>query len=311
MLQGPEFIMLVGLPGSGKSTIAKHFQIERYRVHSSDEIREELLSDINNQSKNGLVFETLHKRVREDLKEGRKVVYDATNIDYKKRMAVLDIIKDIECDKVCIIVATPYEECIRRNKERDRSIPEEVITRMYKNFYIPQYYEGWDEINIIWDFDKSKFSYIHLLAELCEIDQEHPNHTLTIGKHILKCVHELATILADKHMTIPEETKMLLATALFHDIGKKLCKEYNEKKGHYTYYQHHLVGAYDTMFYLKANGRDTDQQILEICNYIMWHMIEFQLKDADQKTVEKYKSMLGEYVYKNLILLHEADLRSK
>ena len=42
----PELIMLVGLPGSGKSTYAAQYKVKGYHVHSSDDIREELFSDI-------------------------------------------------------------------------------------------------------------------------------------------------------------------------------------------------------------------------------------------------------------------------
>ena len=61
----PEFIMLVGLPGSGKSTLIKRYK--EYKVHSSDDIREELTGDVNRQDINNLVFKALHKRVKEDL----------------------------------------------------------------------------------------------------------------------------------------------------------------------------------------------------------------------------------------------------
>lgn len=42
-----EFIMLVGLPGSGKSTYAEKLKEKGYIIHSSDAIREELTGDIN------------------------------------------------------------------------------------------------------------------------------------------------------------------------------------------------------------------------------------------------------------------------
>ena len=84
-----EFIMLVGLPGSGKSTCAEKLKKEGYIIHSSDTIREELTGDVNSQENNLEVFDILHKKVKEDLKSGHSCVYDATNMSMKRRKAFL------------------------------------------------------------------------------------------------------------------------------------------------------------------------------------------------------------------------------
>ena len=59
-----KFIMLVGLPASGKSTYAERLKEKGYHIHSSDKIREELTGDVNSQDKNIDVFAELHKRVK-------------------------------------------------------------------------------------------------------------------------------------------------------------------------------------------------------------------------------------------------------
>ena len=70
------FYMMVGLPGSGKSWYAEN-KLPDAVIHSSDTIREELLSDISDQNHQELVFQTLHDRVLSDLRAGKDVVYDA------------------------------------------------------------------------------------------------------------------------------------------------------------------------------------------------------------------------------------------
>lgn len=59
----PEFVMLVGLPGSGKSTYAQTLN-ETHSIHSSDAIREELFGDANENSKecNEKVFNTFTRK---------------------------------------------------------------------------------------------------------------------------------------------------------------------------------------------------------------------------------------------------------
>ena len=132
------FYMMVGLPGSGKSWYAEN-KLPDAVIHSSDTIREELLSDISDQNHQELVFQTLHDRVLSDLRAGKDVVYDATNVSYKRRMGFLHRVTAVnpQIKKVCVFMATPYILCVGRNANRERSVPENVIDRMYRGFDIP------------------------------------------------------------------------------------------------------------------------------------------------------------------------------
>ena len=86
----PTFVMMVGLPASGKSTYVKELAEEmRAVICSSDAIRKELCGDENSQDNNEEVFKLLHSRIKECLKKGVNVIYDATNINSKRRRAFL------------------------------------------------------------------------------------------------------------------------------------------------------------------------------------------------------------------------------
>ena len=133
----PTFIMMVGLPYSGKSYYAEKLSKEYGAViHSSDAIRAEILGDVQDQNNNGKVFEVLHRRVYDDLSNGKSVVYDATNINYKRRMDAIQRLKRIPCEKVCYLMATPFSECVERSKCRERVVPYEVLERMYKSGFL-------------------------------------------------------------------------------------------------------------------------------------------------------------------------------
>lgn len=84
----PEIIMLVGLAGAGKSTYAKTLR-GNYAIHSSDDLRKEMFGDENENSKenNEKLFTELHKRIKDDLRKGVNVIYDATNLNRKRRIA--------------------------------------------------------------------------------------------------------------------------------------------------------------------------------------------------------------------------------
>ena len=72
----PELILLVGIPGSGKTTYSKEY-IERSpnTFHlSSDAIRKELYGDENIQGNPGEVFALMQKRAVEALNNGYDVI---------------------------------------------------------------------------------------------------------------------------------------------------------------------------------------------------------------------------------------------
>ena len=115
--------MMIGIPGSGKSHEAEIIAKEHNAIiHASDRLREELFRDVNHVGDNGFLFNELHKRIQRDLKAGKNVVYDATNINSKKRISFLRSLKDIPCEKIAILMITPYEQCLKNNAGRERSI---------------------------------------------------------------------------------------------------------------------------------------------------------------------------------------------
>jgi predicted kinase len=310
----PYFLMIVGLPGSGKSTYIKNHFDDPIRVHSSDAIREELSGDANNQDINAKVFELLHSRVKEDLKNGISCVYDATNISWKKRKAFLDSINNISCYKICYVIATPYDICLEQNCTRDRVVPEQVIKRMYMNFDIPWYNEGWNDIRIVYNQDSYSSYYNHwwyFLDRHLDFDQESKWHTETLGIHCNRCAEFVLNNMKD---LIDRNAKETLVAAALHDCGKPFTKTFIDSKGEKSdfahYYNHENVGSYNSLFYKKDN--DTDS--LLVAALIRWHMVLHFFKDWKPKTIEKYEkeftsNLLLQHIdfYKALKLLHEGD----
>lgn len=145
----PVLYMFVGLPASGKSYYTRKLAKKTgASIHSPDDIRRELYGDERIQGDRNTVFNTLHSRIKEDLRDGKSTIYDACNISYKRRMAFLQELNNISCKKVCIFVATPFEKCLGNNAKRERYVPTEVIENMFRHFDTPSYFEGWNEIKI-------------------------------------------------------------------------------------------------------------------------------------------------------------------
>ena len=298
-----KFVMLVGLPGSGKSTYAEILKADGYIVHSSDTIREEL-GDVNDQSKNTEVFEILHKRIKDDLRDGKSVVYDATNLSRKRRVAFLKELKNIPCEKTCILIATPYEICVLQNFIRERNVPGEVIRKMYKSFQMPCIQEGFD--NVIVHYSRAEwkeyYGYIKDYVEsLCNFNQDNHHHKLTLGEHMLSAYGHVLYL----NGGIYED---FVLAAYSHDIGKVETKSFKNTKGESTeeahFYNHQNVGSYKSLFFRYPGDCNKEHVAL----LIELHMNPWLVWEQSKKAEEKEREFFGEKIYNEICLIHKADL---
>lgn len=293
-----KLIMLVGLPCSGKSTISKKLE-EEYNatIFSSDELRIEMFGDVNDQEHNQELFVELHKRIKDCLNSGKSAIYDACNINYKRRMAFLSELKNTPCEKICVLMATPYNVCVRRNKVRDRQVPVSVISRMYSNFNVPYWFEGWDDIQVEYDgYAKYFGDPMKFYFDFKDYDQNNSHHTLTLGEHC----HQVS-------LNVGYDMTLVYA-GMLHDCGKPLCATHINKNGEWDddchYYDHQYVGSYLSLFYNYGDINPLDVAVL-----IEWHMQPYFNKE--EKTKKKYRQLWGEELYQKIMKLHEADRSAK
>lgn len=303
----PTFYMMCGLPGSGKSRLAETLNGNgNCVVHASDAIRAEILGDESDQTQQQMVFNVLHRRVKDDLRAGKSVIYDATNISYKRRMAFLNELDNMHLNlyKFCCFVATPYEKCLERNANRGRVVPENVIRRMYSKFDVPAKFEGWDDLIVFNAPDYNPGAIDQKLKELSEIEQDNPYHSLTIGQH---CIAAWAA-LSDRY---PDESNVLKRATLLHDFGKEKTKVFTDSKGEPSatahFYGHEYIGSYDSFCYTGDMGICDRLMVAEL---IRWHMAPFTVSHSEKpaKTEEKYKRLLGDDVWRQIQILHDCDV---
>lgn len=311
----PVLFMMEGLAGSGKSFIAETLVIKRNDkffepiIHSTDALRAELYGDENNQEHNGDLFNELHRRIKEDLRNGIDVVYDATNINKKRRRAFLQELKHIDCHKVCICVLTPYEVVLRQNSSRERKVPEEAIKRMYLSWSPPAMDEGFDNIVLAYnygDVDQNKFTldnFFYGETNANAIDQENSHHSSTIGGHCLEAAEYVKEHFPNN---LPLKT-----AALLHDIGKVFTKSRLNSRGEVDtechYYNHQNCGAYDSFFYMDVLNISHAER-LHIANLIYYHMMPFTSWKQSKGVEQKIMIQVGKEFFDEIMMLHEADL---
>lgn len=310
----PIFIQMVGISGSGKSYHAQELA-KKYNaiIHSSDALRKEFYGDESIQDNPQKIFTELHQRIKKDLIKGRNVIMDATNLSMKRRMAFLQELKRIPCEKEVVIVLASRDKCIEQNDARERKVPHSVIDKQIKQFQCPQKFEGWD--NIRFAFEKlDDCLEVAKLLDKCDIPHDNPHHKLNIKEHMVA-----AASMRDIH----KNDVVVEIAAKYHDIGKPFCKEFKDSRGNPSesahYYNHHNVSAYLFLCSLARSAVCSDcweamapvakdaywSLVLEVCFLINYHMEEFLRKGESYK---KFKRLIGEEKAERLHILHECDL---
>ena len=136
--------MMIGIPGSGKSTYAKN-NIREAKIISTDAIREELYGDSNIQGDGYRIFSIAFDRMYNLLNKGENVVFDAMNLKRRDRKNVMK--KAPEGTKfIAVFLDTPLDESVKRNNKRSRNVPEDIISDKQKRLQPPHIEEGFSEI---------------------------------------------------------------------------------------------------------------------------------------------------------------------
>jgi len=284
----------IGIPGAGKSWYWKN-KLPNTIYISSDDLREKMFGDVNDQSNNDAVFNEMMNMTVANLNASKSCYYDATNLNQKRRIKFLNALRQRvheDFEAIALVFAIPFDTCVRRNLNRERTVPSYVMDRMYRSFQVPAYCEGWSEIYFVHD-ENSEVDLIKRVEALRKIPHDNHHHSLSIGDHM---------IAAGNYAMKNKFPIEVVSAAFLHDVGKGATKVFTNRRGVKTeeahYYGHENVGAYDYI-----TSVDSNFSTIEIANLIQLHMSFYN----EDNRIKNLTNLYGEAFMEKLRMLHEAD----
>jgi predicted kinase len=166
--------ILIGIPGSGKTTFARQWcDDDPTCCHiSTDRIRASLYGDAAEQGDWGEILTEILAQAKDAILADRSILYDATNAQRSHRREIVRQLRQqaqhLALDRpICVHgwqLTTTLDECHRRNRHRDRTIPADIIDAMHASLCEdpPTLDEGFTSLHVLpapssdtdrWDLD--------------------------------------------------------------------------------------------------------------------------------------------------------------
>lgn len=161
----PKCTILVGVPGSGKSTWLENqeqLQLDDTWISSTDDIIENIAAWHNMTYDEAFkdLISFAEKAMWRDLKdfaeEGDYIYVDRTNLSAKSRRKFISFLKPYGYEFECVVFPMPGDDLLpaeewnrRLDSRPGKTIPDHILTSMIDHYEIPLESEGFSKITFI------------------------------------------------------------------------------------------------------------------------------------------------------------------
>lgn len=141
--------ILCGIPGSGKSTWCKQSLAPNTAVVlCADEFRLAMTGRDYYPPVEEFVWGCVKITARVLLARGMTVVIDETNITVNARRRWIQLAQEMNKKIECHYFDEPFDVCARRNRDREKRVPDSVLQRMHDQFEPPVPEEGFAAVYV-------------------------------------------------------------------------------------------------------------------------------------------------------------------
>lgn len=149
MLFSPMYVMMVGLPGSGKSTMIKKLLHPVNYITISTDNYINIWANQQGRTYNeafkdliGPAQENFNAELKDALSMKLNIVHDQTNLSVKKRASILNKIPNHYYKVACVVHCDESDRQIRLGNRPGKTIPFDVDKQMIESYVMPTIGEG-------------------------------------------------------------------------------------------------------------------------------------------------------------------------
>lgn len=144
-----KLFIMIGAPGSGKTTWCNNNVPKNAVYISRDEIRFNIIKDKDSYfSKEKMVYNIFTNKINEALESGLDVYADQTSLNAGSRKKLINALNKKPDEIIGIYFTTPLDIVLQRNAQRTGRalVPEDVVVNMFNSLTRPTLDEGFTEI---------------------------------------------------------------------------------------------------------------------------------------------------------------------